>query len=159
MVTIFFFLYSFKFVMFSCLKTNPLLCLACIHACVVMLISGNFIYNLCACSSNLQIWTSSNVPNAQGPPDFLGEYPSQDVSTPAQESNSDAKSKPLASETKSGGRKELPVVTALPNIVSAVSHILLMVYIQFSAGPFYYNHTHSRPNSRLANFSTLWHGI
>ncbi|KAH8482673.1 hypothetical protein H0E87_029940 [Populus deltoides] len=70
---------------------------------------GNFIYNFCACSPNLQIWTSSNVPNAQGPPDFLGEYPSQDVSTPAQESNSDAKSKPLASETKSGGRKELPV--------------------------------------------------
>lgn len=136
--------------MFSCLKKNPLLCLACIHACVVMLISGNFIYNLCACSSNLQIWTSSNVPNAQGPPD---------VSTPAQESNSDATSKPLASETKSGGRKELPVVTALPNMVSAVSQILLMVYIQFSAGPFYYNHTHSRPNSRLANFSTLWHGI
>ncbi|XP_061951375.1 probable ADP-ribosylation factor GTPase-activating protein AGD14 [Populus nigra] len=58
---------------------------------------------------NDQIWTSSNVPNAQGPPDFLGEYPSQDVSTPAQESNSDAKSMPLASETKSGGRKELPV--------------------------------------------------
>ncbi|KAJ6862385.1 ADP-ribosylation factor GTPase-activating protein AGD14 [Populus alba x Populus x berolinensis] len=58
---------------------------------------------------NDQIWTSSNVPNAQGPPDFLGEYPSQDVSTPAHESNSDAKSKPLASETKSGGRMELPV--------------------------------------------------
>lgn len=124
-----------------------------------MLISGKFIYNFCACSSNLQLWTTSNVPNAQGPPDFLGEYPSQDVSTPAQESDSEDKPKPLASETKSSGRTELPLVIALPNMVSAVSHIALMVYIQFSAGPFYHNLSHSRPNSGLAYFSTLWHGL
>ncbi|KAJ6354577.1 hypothetical protein OIU77_005227 [Salix suchowensis] len=55
-----------------------------------------------------QLWTTSNVPNAQGPPNFLGEYPSQDVSTPAQESDSEDKPKP-ASETKSSGRTELPL--------------------------------------------------
>ncbi|KAB5513971.1 hypothetical protein DKX38_027877 [Salix brachista] len=75
---------------------------------------------------NYQLWTTSNVPNAQGPPDFLGEYPSQDVSTPAQESDSEDKPKPLASETKSSGRTELPLVIALPNMVSAVSHIALI---------------------------------
>ncbi|CAK7353450.1 unnamed protein product [Dovyalis caffra] len=57
--------------------------------------------------------TSSNVPSAQGPPDFLGEYPSQSVSKPAQESNSEAKSQHLPSETNSSGRKELPMVVAL----------------------------------------------
>ncbi|KAL3566195.1 hypothetical protein D5086_031610 [Populus alba] len=71
--------------------------------------TGQQTTNTSAGGVNDQIWTSSNVPHAQGPPDFLGEYPSQDVSTPAHESNSDAKSKPLASETKSGGRMELPV--------------------------------------------------
>ncbi|KAJ6435010.1 hypothetical protein OIU84_000283 [Salix udensis] len=58
---------------------------------------------------NYQLWTTSNVPNAQGTPDFLGEYPSQDVSTPAQESDSEDKPKLPASETKSSGRTELPL--------------------------------------------------
>ncbi|KAI9393514.1 hypothetical protein POPTR_006G246100v4 [Populus trichocarpa] len=57
---------------------------------------------------NDQLWTSSNVHISQGSPDFLGEYLSQDVSKPAQESNSEAQSQPLPSETKSSGRKELP---------------------------------------------------
>uniref|UniRef100_A0A2K2A7Q5 Arf-GAP domain-containing protein n=1 Tax=Populus trichocarpa TaxID=3694 RepID=A0A2K2A7Q5_POPTR len=52
--------------------------------------------------------TPAGVVNDQGSPDFLGEYLSQDVSKPAQESNSEAQSQPLPSETKSSGRKELP---------------------------------------------------
>ncbi|XP_011019713.1 PREDICTED: uncharacterized protein LOC105122345 isoform X2 [Populus euphratica] len=52
--------------------------------------------------------TPARAVNDQGSPDFLGEYLSPDVSKPAQESNSEAQSQPLPSETKSSGRKELP---------------------------------------------------
>lgn len=152
--------------MFSLLKNNILFFYvshtSCIYDSVGMVMSSIFIYYFFAYSSNFQLWTSSNVHISQGSPDFLGEYLSQDVSKPAQESNSEAQSQPLPSETKSSGRKELPAVIALPCMVSVspVSQILLMLCIKFSAGPFYWNlFTSSRPNTRLSNLSTLWQGI
>lgn len=84
-------------------------------------------YNLCAYCTFLQVWTSLNVANAQGPSNALAEHLYQDVSKPTQDTNSGV-SQPLPTETKSSGRKELPVVIALAYIVLDVSQNLLMIY-------------------------------
>ncbi|KAF2304522.1 hypothetical protein GH714_032905 [Hevea brasiliensis] len=56
---------------------------------------------------NNQLWTSLNVPNAQGPYSASAEF-THDVTKVAQESSSGVKSQQLPVETKSIGRKELP---------------------------------------------------
>lgn len=58
---------------------------------------------------NNQPWTSLHVPNAQGSSSASAQHPSQDATKVVQDSTSGIKSQHLPLETKSGGRRELPM--------------------------------------------------
>ncbi|XP_057985920.1 uncharacterized protein LOC110641656 isoform X3 [Hevea brasiliensis] len=76
---------------------------------------------------NNQLWTSLNVPNAQGPDSASAEF-THDVTKVAQESSSGVKSQQLPVETKSIGRKELftasysPATGSIPGWQSALPY-------------------------------------